>query len=62
MRLLAYFRMVLWAMLGIRGRSAAADDFSGVKPLALVATFLFLLLVLGLGLWGLATFAVSSLQ
>lgn len=59
MKLLVYVRMVLWAMMGIRGNSAASKDFGKVGPLALVLTFVFLLFVLGLGLWGLAHLAVA---
>ena len=62
MKARAPIRMVLWAMLGIRGRSAASQDFSLVKPWTLFATFLFLLFALGSSLWALANLAVALLQ
>lgn len=59
MKLLNYIRMVLWAMMGIRGQAAASNDFSGVKPLALLLTYVLLLVALGAALFGLAHLAVG---
>lgn len=62
MNLVAYFRTVLWSFLGIRRRASAEEDMGKVKPLGLLGVAAVLLAVLGCTLYGLATFAVSTLK
>lgn len=62
MNLLAYFRTVLWGFFGVRRRASADEDMGKVKPLALFGVAAVLLAVLGLTLYGLASFAVSTLK
>jgi hypothetical protein len=62
MNLLAYFRTVLWGFLGVRRRASADQDIGKVKPLGLLGVAAVLLAVFGFTLYGLATFAVSTLK
>jgi hypothetical protein len=62
MNLLAYFRTVLWSFLGIRRRASADADMGKVKPLGLLGVAALLLAVFGFTLYGLASFAVSTLK
>jgi amino acid transporter len=62
MNLLANLRTVLWSFIGIGSRSSAGEDATKVKPLALLAVAAVLLIVFGLGIYGLAHLAVSTLR
>jgi amino acid transporter len=62
MNLLANFRTVLWSFVGIGTSSTAGEDAAKVKPLALLGVAAILLIIFGVTVYGLAHFAVSTLQ
>lgn len=62
MRLLVYFRTVLWSFIGIGSRASNGEDLAKVKPLGLLAVAGVLVLVFLGTLFGLARLAVGSLQ
>lgn len=62
MNLLVYVRTVLWGFIGIGTRKSGKADLAKVTPLGLLGVAAILLAVLGVTLYGLATFAVSTLQ
>lgn len=62
MRLLVYFRTVLWSFIGIGSRASNGEDLAKVKPLGLLAVAGVLVLVFLGTLFGLAHLAVGSLQ
>lgn len=62
MKLLVYIRTVLWSFIGIGTRKGGSGDLAKVKPLGLLGVAAVLLAVFGATLYGLATFAVSTLK
>jgi hypothetical protein len=62
MKLLAYFRTVLWSFIGISSRASNREDLAKVKPLGLLVVAAVVLAVFGFTLVGLANLAVSTLR
>ena len=62
MKLLVYFRTVLWSFIGIGSRSNNSEDLSKVKPLGLLAVAGVLLFVFLGAIFGLVHLAVGTLK
>jgi hypothetical protein len=62
MKLLVYFRTVLWTFIGIGSRSSNKEDLAKVKPLGLLAVAAVLVAVFAFTMIGLAHLAVSTLK
>lgn len=62
MKLLAYFRTVLWSFIGIGSRAGNNEDLRKVKPLGLLAVAGVLLFLFLATLYGLVQLAVGTLQ
>ena len=62
MKLLVYVRTVLWGFIGIGTHKSGREDLAKVRPLGLLGVAAVLLAVLGVTLYGVATFAVSTLK
>ena len=62
MKLLVYFRTVLWSFIGIGSRAGNSEDLAKVKPLGLLAVAVFLVAVFLLTIFGLVHLAVGTLK
>ena len=62
MKLLVYFRAVLWTFVGIGSRSGNSEDLRKVKPLGLLAVAGVLLFAFLGTLFGLVHLAVGTLK
>jgi hypothetical protein len=62
MKLLVYFRTVLWSFIGIGTRASNSEDHGKVKPLGLLAVAGVLLFVLLGTIFGLVHLAVGTLK
>lgn len=62
MKLLVYFRTVLWSFIGIGSRANNSEDLDKVKPLGLLAVAGVLLFVFLGAIFGLIQLAVGTLK
>lgn len=62
MKLLVYFRTVLWSFAGIGSRASDSEDLGKVKPLGLLAVAGFLLATFLGTIFGLVHLAVGTLK
>ena len=62
MKLLVYFRTVLWSFIGIGSRASNSEDLSKVKPLGLLAVAVVLLFAFIGTIYGLVHLAVGTLK
>ena len=62
MKLLVYFRTVLWSFVGIGSRASNGEDLAKVKPLGLLAVAGVLLAVFLGTILGLVHLAVGTLK
>lgn len=62
MKLLVYFRTVLWSFIGIGGRSRNSEDLGKMKPLGLLAVAGVLLALFLMIIFGLVHLAVATLK
>jgi hypothetical protein len=62
MKLLVYFRTVLWSFAGIGSRASNSEDLGKVKPLGLLAAAVVLLAAFLGTIFGLVHLAVGTLE
>jgi len=62
MKMLVYFRTVMWSFIGIGSRASNTEDLGKVKPLGLIAVAAVLVAAFLLTIYGLVHLAVGTLK